>query len=49
MEVDGGLNGGNAWQVVAAGANALVAGSAAFDSPDYAHAIAGLRSHAAPT
>ena len=29
-------------------ANALVAGSAVFGSPDYAHAIALLRSHAAP-
>lgn len=48
IEVDGGLNGANAWQVVAAGANALVAGSAVFGSPDYAHAIASLRLHAAP-
>jgi ribulose-phosphate 3-epimerase len=48
IEVDGGLNGANAWQVVAAGANALVAGSAVFGSPDYACAIASLRLHAAP-
>ena len=48
IEVDGGLNGENAWQVVAAGANALVAGSAVFGSPDYAAAIARLRSHAPP-
>ncbi len=48
IEVDGGLNGDNAWQVVAAGANALVAGSAVFGSTDYAGAIARLRSHAAP-
>jgi ribulose-phosphate 3-epimerase len=48
IEVDGGLNGENAWQVVAAGATALVAGSAVFGSPDYAAAIARLRSHAPP-
>jgi ribulose-phosphate 3-epimerase len=48
IEVDGGLNGENAWHVVAAGANALVAGSAVFGSPDYAVAIARLRSHAPP-
>jgi ribulose-phosphate 3-epimerase len=49
IAVDGGQNGGNAWQAVAAGANALVAGSAVFGATDYAHAIARLRSHAAPT
>jgi ribulose-phosphate 3-epimerase len=48
IEVDGGLSGANAWQVVEAGANALVAGSAVFGAPDYAAAIAALRSHAAP-
>ncbi|MEO7642662.1 MAG: ribulose-phosphate 3-epimerase [Ramlibacter sp.] len=48
IEVDGGINGGNAWQVVAAGANALVAGSAVFGQTDYAGAIARLRSHAPP-
>jgi ribulose-phosphate 3-epimerase len=48
IEVDGGINGGNAWQVVDAGANALVAGSAVFGSTDYAAAIARLRSHARP-
>jgi ribulose-phosphate 3-epimerase len=48
IEVDGGLNGENAWRVVAAGATALVAGSAVFGSPDYAGAIARLRLHATP-
>jgi ribulose-phosphate 3-epimerase len=49
IEVDGGQNGANAWQAVAAGANALVAGSAVFGSDNYADAIARLRSHARPT
>jgi len=48
IEVDGGQNGANAWQAVAAGANALVAGSAVFGSDNYADAIARLRSHARP-
>jgi ribulose-phosphate 3-epimerase len=47
IEVDGGVGGGNAWQVVEAGANAIVAGSAVFNSPDYAEAIAAIR-HSAP-
>jgi ribulose-phosphate 3-epimerase len=49
IEVDGGQNGENAWQAVAAGANALVAGSAIFGAPDYARAIARLRLHEAPS
>ncbi|HEX7688596.1 MAG TPA: ribulose-phosphate 3-epimerase [Burkholderiaceae bacterium] len=48
IEVDGGQNGGNAWQAVEAGADALVAGSAVFGSGDYARAIAALREHRAP-
>ena len=48
IEVDGGQNGGNAWQAVEAGADALVAGSAVFGSGDYARAIAALRVHRAP-
>jgi ribulose-phosphate 3-epimerase len=48
IEADGGQNGANAWQTVAAGADALVAGSAVFGSDDYAGAIARLRSHARP-
>ena len=47
IEVDGGVGGDNAWQVVDAGANAIVAGSAVFKSPDYAHAIARIR-HSRP-
>jgi len=43
IEVDGGQNGGNAGQAVAAGADAIVAGSAIFESGDYALAIAMLR------
>jgi len=48
IEVDGGANGDNAWQVVEAGADALVAGSAVFGSDDYARAVARLRAHARP-
>jgi len=48
IEVDGGANGDNAWQVVEAGADALVAGSAVFGSDDYARAIGRLRAHARP-
>lgn len=45
IEVDGGQNGANAGQAIAAGANAIVAGSAIFGAPDYAQAIAALRRH----
>jgi len=45
-EVDGGQNGENAGRVVAAGADAIVAGSAIFKSDDYAAAISNLRRHA---
>lgn len=46
LEVDGGINPQTAKQVIAAGANVLVAGSAAFtgNSADYAKNIANLRS-----
>jgi ribulose-phosphate 3-epimerase len=47
IEVDGGLSGANAWQVIEAGANAIVAGSAVFGAGDYAEAIAAIR-HSAP-
>src|ERR1700676_2609738 len=47
IEVDGGLSGANAWQVIEAGASAIVAGSAVFGAPDYAAAIAAIR-HSAP-
>jgi ribulose-phosphate 3-epimerase len=43
LEVDGGIKPGTAHRVVAAGADVLVAGSAVFDKPDYAQAIAALR------
>jgi ribulose-phosphate 3-epimerase len=43
LEVDGGINPETAAQVVAAGADVLVAGSAIFGQPDYAEAIARLR------
>jgi ribulose-phosphate 3-epimerase len=43
IEVDGGINPATAKQVVAAGADVLVAGSAVFHEKDYAAAIAALR------
>jgi ribulose-phosphate 3-epimerase len=46
IEVDGGQNGDNAARAVAAGANAIVAGSTIFGSNDYAAAIAGIRNGA---
>jgi ribulose-phosphate 3-epimerase len=47
IEVDGGLSGSNAWRVIEAGANAIVAGSAVFGATDYAAAIAAIR-HSSP-
>jgi ribulose-phosphate 3-epimerase len=43
IEVDGGINAVTAPQVISAGANVLVAGSAVFNQPDRAQAIRGLR------
>ncbi|MGH2413298.1 MAG: ribulose-phosphate 3-epimerase [Microcystaceae cyanobacterium] len=43
IEVDGGLKPENTWQVLEAGANAIVAGSAIFKTNDYAAAIHALR------
>jgi len=43
LEVDGGVKPGTARQVVAAGADVLVAGSAVFNAPDYAKAIDAIR------
>ncbi|MBF2090727.1 MAG: ribulose-phosphate 3-epimerase [Synechococcales cyanobacterium K44_A2020_017] len=43
IEVDGGLKANNTWQVLEAGANAVVAGSAVFKAPSYAEAIEGIR------
>jgi len=49
IEVDGGLKGNNTWQVLEAGANAIVAGSAVFKAKDYAEAIEGIRHSKRPT
>lgn len=43
VEVDGGVNADNAAKLLAAGADALVAGNFVFSSPDPAAAIAGLK------
>jgi ribulose-phosphate 3-epimerase len=43
IEVDGGQNCKSAGQAIEAGANAIVAGSAIFGSPDYAATIAAIR------
>ncbi len=48
IEVDGGVGGDNAWQVLEAGANAIVAGSAVFNAPDYAKAITAIRNSTRP-
>ena len=46
IEVDGGENAATAAQAAAAGATAIVAGSAIFGAPDYAAAIAEIRAGA---
>jgi ribulose-phosphate 3-epimerase len=48
IEVDGGLKPNNTWQVLEAGANAIVAGSAVFKAPSYAEAIEGIRNSKRP-
>lgn len=48
IEVDGGLKANNTWQVLEAGANAIVAGSAVFGQKDYAAAISGIRNSRRP-
>src|SRR5438477_9147879 len=48
IEVDGGLSGENAWQVLDAGANAIVAGSHVFHAPDYGRAISSIRKSTPP-
>ncbi|NEO61005.1 MAG: ribulose-phosphate 3-epimerase [Moorea sp. SIO4G2] len=48
IEVDGGLKVNNTWEVLEAGANAIVAGSAVFKAPDYAEAISGIRNSKRP-
>jgi ribulose-phosphate 3-epimerase len=47
IEVDGGENAMTAGEAAAAGATAIVAGSAIFGAPDYAAAIAAIRASAA--
>ncbi|MGB3641384.1 MAG: ribulose-phosphate 3-epimerase [Rivularia sp. (in: cyanobacteria)] len=48
IEVDGGLKVNNTWQVLEAGANAIVAGSAVFKSKNYKEAIEGIRNSKRP-
>lgn len=48
IEVDGGVGPKNAYKVIEAGANALVAGSAVFGAPDYAEAIKGIKASKRP-
>ncbi|WP_017292970.1 ribulose-phosphate 3-epimerase [Geminocystis herdmanii] len=48
IEVDGGLKANNTWQVLEAGANAIVAGSAVFNAPDYGSAISSIRNSKNP-
>ncbi len=48
IEVDGGLKASNTWQVLEAGANAIVAGSAVFKAKDYATEIEGIRNSRRP-
>ncbi|GMY15597.1 ribulose-phosphate 3-epimerase, chloroplastic [Fagus crenata] len=48
IEVDGGVTPKNAYKVIEAGANALVAGSAVFGAKDYAEAIRGIKASKRP-
>jgi ribulose-phosphate 3-epimerase len=48
IEVDGGVTPANAWKVIDAGANALVAGSAVFKAPSYRDAINGIKTSKKP-
>jgi ribulose-phosphate 3-epimerase len=48
LEVDGGVTPANAYKLIDAGANALVAGSAVFGAKDYAEAIQGIKTSKAP-
>ena len=43
LQVDGGITPDNSGEVIAAGANALVAGSAVYGAPDIPAAIDGIR------
>ncbi|KAF5832706.1 chloroplast ribulose phosphate-3-epimerase [Dunaliella salina] len=48
IQVDGGVGPDNAYKVIEAGANAIVAGSAVFKAPNYKEAIDGIRAGKAP-
>ncbi|XP_043704841.1 ribulose-phosphate 3-epimerase, chloroplastic [Telopea speciosissima] len=48
IEVDGGVGPANAYKVIEAGANALVAGSAVFGAKNYAEAIKGIKTSKKP-
>ncbi|GBF90919.1 hypothetical protein Rsub_03774 [Raphidocelis subcapitata] len=48
IEVDGGVTPANAWKVIDAGANAIVAGSAVFKAPSYRDAINGIKASKKP-
>ena len=48
IEIDGGVTPANAYKLIEAGANALVAGSAVYGAPDYAAAIKGIKTSKAP-
>jgi len=48
IEVDGGVSADNAYKVIQAGCNAIVAGSAVFNAPDYAKAIMGIKASKSP-
>ncbi|MGF6695289.1 ribulose-phosphate 3-epimerase [Metapseudomonas resinovorans] len=47
LEIDGGVNVKNIREIAAAGADTFVAGSAIFNSPDYAEVIAAMRAELA--
>lgn len=48
IEVDGGVGPANAYKVIEAGANAIVAGSAVFNAPSYEDAINGIKTSKSP-
>jgi ribulose-phosphate 3-epimerase len=48
IEIDGGVTPDNAWKVIEAGANAIVAGSAVFKAPSYRDAINGIKTSKRP-
>ncbi|XP_056170863.1 ribulose-phosphate 3-epimerase, chloroplastic-like isoform X1 [Syzygium oleosum] len=48
IEVDGGVGPSNAYKVIEAGANAIVASSAVFGAKDYAEAIRGIKTSKRP-